>query len=91
MGSRITLAILVLVIGFTAWNWLQYRQRVSDETWSLDHAYTVLGKSPQEKSDRLSRVAGEIAPTYAQREVLIVTVGIAAWLLLGLSQNPKRA
>jgi hypothetical protein len=67
--GRVGAAIIVLVVTLTIWNVMEYQRRMRVSGFVSDQVIAERQRNA--------------APTYIEREVLILGVGLAAWLLVG--------
>jgi hypothetical protein len=72
--GRFGAAILILVVTLSVWNAMEYQRRM--------HVYTPPEWSAHHVNEIMAERQRNVAPIYIQREVLILGVGLAAWLLL---------
>jgi hypothetical protein len=66
--GRAGLAVVVLVVTFSVWNVMEYQRRMTVSGFVSDQVMAARQRN--------------VAPIYIEREVLILGVGFAAWLLL---------
>jgi hypothetical protein len=85
--SRAGAAIVVLAVTLTIWNGISWWSSFASMNRCLANNTTFSGFLSDSDRNACAAYWHRDAPVYAQREVLILGVGLAAWLLVGRSRQ----
>jgi hypothetical protein len=69
-------AVIVLAVTLTIWNVMEYREHTAPPPASMGFTLAQLDAADYARRTR-------IVPRYVEREVLIIGVAVAVWLIVG--------